>query len=788
MFENFLKTAIRHLVRNKIHSAINIGGFALGIAVFILIMMYVHNEFTTDKFHKNHQRIHKLGINWYTSVHGPLADLLNSNFPEIQNTARISRHYGRSQLIKYSPPGKEEQIYSLKDIIFCDPSMFEIFTFDIVYGNAETALSEPFSLVLTESESKKIFGSENPVGRIVRYDNQFDFIITAIIKDSPLNSSLIYNGFAPLSNIIDLSGDNQIIDNWHSPNFETYLLLTPDCKPDDLEHKINEFYGDLLMQLSNEEVETDDEVKLHPLQENYFRADLKERTKKGNKSSLYIFITVACMVLVVAIVNFINLATARASLRAREIGVRKAFGSHRFNLICQFVIESTVISLLAIITGLIIAEFLKPVFNNLTGLNLQISYLKNPSILFIFIAGGISIGIVSGIYPAFYLSYYKPVSVLKTSLLVPRFSRGKGQMWFRRILSVFQFTVTICLLIILIFSFKQLEFVKNKDLGINKDNILWFELPDEIKNQYNAFKNELIKNSNILKVSNSNSVPGYRTEGWGRQIEGKVVVFQVIRVDSEFLEIFDLKITDGRKFSDVETQGNILFNETAVREFELESPVGTPVSSLGQITGIVKDFHYRSMHHDIDPIALIYYSDFQGIASVRVVPDSMNETLEYIQETWKEFSHDYPFDYHFLVETFDALYDSEEKFGEIFFFFTILAILLTCLGLFGLVSFTAETRSKEVCIRKIHGAQLNRIFIFMTKEIVLWIFISFFIAGPAGYFVIQKWLQNFEYRTNISWWIFIAAGIITFLTALLAISAKIFETVRRNPADVLRDE
>jgi putative ABC transport system permease protein len=782
MAKSYMKVTMRNIRRQKSYSFINIAGLSVGITLFILIMSFVFNELNYDRFHTNLNRIYQIGSGDHNGTPVPMAELLRENFPEIPQIARFRNNY-HSQLFRY-----KDGFFKISESYFADPGLFEMFTFPVIKGDAKTALSNPFSLVLTESESRKIFGMEDPIGKTINYDNQADFTVTAVVEDLPQNSSISFGALISFSSLGKVTRESV---NWGHWSSQTYLLLPDEHDFRAVEENIRGFlHGMYETEWSLDQAQIADMAfSLRPMKDLYFDKFRGGRFKHGSLQNVYIFTVVAFIILVIAGINFVNLTTARASIRANEVGVRKVLGSFKGQLRRQFLVESVVLSLIATGFASFFVLLLKPRFYNLIGKTLEVDFFSSPFHIVLLMGGALVVGISSGLYPAIYLTSFKPVDTLSG-----RSVKGAKGATYRKVLTVFQFSMSIILIIGTITVSRQLRYINTKDLGFNKDYLVWFDMSNSIKRQINVFRDKLLANPNIEKFATSRySKPGIATQ-WTFRTERHEANCNVFLVDADYVETMGIQIVDGTGFpKKMSGDGGptCILNETTVKEFELDPSVGNTIragEARGIIVGVVKDFYFRSLHHEIEPLVLVYNPPSCTIANIRISPHNVSESLAYIGEVWNELSPDHPFEYYFMDESYDRLYRAEEKFQQIFMNFAILAIIIAGMGLLGLASYLAAQRTKEIGIRKVLGASTSGIVFLLSKEFSKWILFANVLAWPIATIFMRMWLANYAYRVRLDWWIFLMAGALAVIIALLTISLQAFKAAIANPADSLRYE
>lgn len=790
MFRNYLKFAFRNLKRHKIYSFINIFGLAVGMACAILILLWIQDELSYDRFHENADDIYRVVETWqYSSgeidynrvTPGPLAPVLKADYPEIIHSTRFFGGFEKWQLTNdkksYLSPGGA-----------VDSAFFSIFTFPFVKGNPKTAFSKPHSIVMTEDLAKKIFGDDDPLGETIQLEYR-TFEITGIIENIPRNSHIRFDFLIPCEIFSSLEED------WTSNNCYTYVLLQKNWSHKELSEKI----AGVIKKHSPTSIET---LYLQPLNQIH----LFSLEGGGLITYLYIFSAMAFFILLIACINFMNLSTARSAKRFKEVGIKKVVGSSRMQLIKQFLSESILLSFVAFACSVVLVELLLPVINSLLGIQLKMHYSGG---LFLSLIGiAIITGIISGSYPAFFLSSFNPVTVLKGHLSLTSFKQWRTRKdsggfsrssTLRRILVVTQFSLSIIFIVCAMVVYSQLNFIKKRDLGFNKEQIVHLRMRGEFKQKYEAIKNELLKNSNILSVTATDRTPVMWSNStddvnWDGKRADEKIGMGVRMVDYDYIKTFQMEMAQGRFFSKeflTDATEGFIVNESAVKAMGMKSPIGKRFSLWnrhGKIIGVIKDFHTESLHQEIEPFVLLIWPDWYGRMSIKLKSDNVSSALGFLENKIKEFVPDYPFEYQFLDEEIDNLYKTEQLTGKIIIYITLLAILISCLGLFGLASFTAEQRTKEIGIRKVLGASVSGIVVLLSREFTKWVAIASIIAWPIAYFVMYKWLQNFVYRASISWWTFLLAGVVALAIALLTVSYQSIKAALANPVDSLRYE
>jgi putative ABC transport system permease protein len=777
MLKNYLKITLRNIRKFKVFSIINISGLSFSLAVVILIAAFMQNELSMDKFHTNYTKIYKVSRGT-TPVQ--VGEIIKSNVPEIKRIARVDIISSPSVTIKY-----KDKILSFQNAIYTEPDFFNIFSFKSIQGNIRTALKTPLSIVLTKSEVKRIFGNENPLGKSIRMDNEFELTVNAVIDDIPLNSSLQFNGAISLESLKSINGKNNDPFDWSHWNYCTYVLFPYKVNHAEVINRINT----VLKRNIPEEVK-DINVELIPFKQLYYDPDTSGIQKKGSIEKNFALISIAILILIIAIINYMNLATARATMRVKEIGVRKTIGASKLFLINQFLSESIIISTISMITALLIASTLLPGFNEIVDSQLQ---LFPDSILIrcsIFSLAAIILGILSGIYPAFYITSFKPDSILRGAI-----NFGKSKMFLRKGLIILQFTIAVTLIVSTIVIYNQMEFIKNKPLGFPKENLIYFPTNNQILSNKDAFQAEILKQSFVEDFAYSFDVPGKMFMKWGNNLKyqgnERRIWYTAVFSTFDFMRIMNLKIVEGRNFyNDTSDYGSIIINEAFAREYDLKKPLEASLADNLKVVGIVNDFNFQSLRSNIGPLAFLNYPVItNGLVKLKSTKyRDIKSVITALESIWKKYSPDFPFEYNFLDESLASQYKSEERFEKAFISFSLLAIIISCLGLFGLISFTTEQKTKEIGIRKVLGASITSITALLSKQFIVLVLMSIVIACPLAYYITNKWLQNFAYKINITWWMFVLSGGIALIIAFATISFQAIKAATANPVESLRYE
>lgn len=813
MIKNYLQIAFRNMLRHKGYSFINIAGLAAGIACCILIMLYVRDELSYDRFNEKIDRIYRLerkgviqGQEFHVAVTAhPTGPAFKNELPEILETVRIwPQTLGLKTLDNH---------YFDERILFTDPSIFTVFTLPLLHGSPENALKEPQSMVLTEEMCKKYFNTENAMGKVLslQWDKEttLDFKVTGIMKKIPRNSHFKTDFFVSYATLEKRIPDQ--LKTWLNNSNYTYILLSKNQSVPLLTQKfpalIEKYMGKDIRLFLGPDVDINRlfQFIIRPVSEIHLYSNIEfELEPNGSITTVYIFSAIAFLVLLIACINFMNLSTARSALRAKEVGLRKTVGANRRSLITQFIGESVLLAFIAGIIALFLVQLLLPIYNVVTMKAMSNTYLTDPIFILFFIAIIFFVGLVAGSYPAFYLTSFQPVKVLKGKFTTGNEVRSQ---FLRKGLVVLQFSISIALIICTTIVMNQLHYVKNKNLGFKKEQVVVIPAKDtSLGMRGDAVKTELLKNPGILRVAFASQIPGSRSnsdraflrEGMDKSQSQDICYFYI---DSDFIPALEIPTAAGRNFSkDFSTdKEGIILNEAAVKKFGWESSdlaVGQgiliPEDGLKytkfKVVGVVKDFHYKSLHQSIDPLCLFLDPTDVVFVLVKIKTGDIPATLGYLEDKFKEFSPGYTPEYYFLDENFDKLYRSEERVESIFKFFTLLAIMISCLGLFGLITFTAVRRRKEVGIRKVLGAPVSNIVLHLSKEFVILALIANLIAWPVAYIAMGKWLQSFAYRTHISISVFILSALIALVIALLTVCYQSVKAALANPVHSLKYE
>lgn len=791
MFRNYLKTAFRNLWKHKAFSFINIMGLTVGMTACFLIFLYVRFELSYDTFNTKADRVYRIVGDLKTPTEtlktsGPswaAPPNIKDEFPEVEAFVRFNGDYMllRRGDVKIQEPS----------IGFADSALFKIFDFKLLQGNPAKALTEPQSIVLSEKAAKKLFGNENPMGQtLLMWDSGEPAKVTGIMQDIPENSQLKVDVFVSMSTLTGKFAKD--LDNqWGNYGTSAWLLLKPGTNYKALESKFPAF---VKKRAGREEAEMQmyATIKLEPLLDVYLHS---EYGTNGNITNIYIFSIIAVFILLIACINFINLTTARSTERAKEVGIRKVVGAGKVQLVRQFIGESIILCLVAFLFTIGLAALLLPLFNQLAGKEVSPGIFSNWRYIGFLFAAAIGIGVLAGIYPALVLTSFQPIVVLKG-----RFSTGMRGILLRKGLVVTQFSISIALIIATIIVYRQMNFMRSQDLGFKKDQMVIINTNNDPARE--AFKQSLTTVPGIQAVSLAGSVPGGGNPGALSEIENfkgdlQRANLDLYFVDFDYIKIYDMKMAAGRAFSRdflTDTTQAMVINETAARLFgypSAEQAIGRRYrqwGSEGRIVGVVKDFHFRSLQKEIKPLTMRIDPKSSGMVSAKIAPTNVKATLTAIENNWKRIMPNRPFSYRFLDEQFDEQYRAEERFGNLFFNFAILAIFISCLGLLGLAAYSTAQRTKEIGIRKVMGASVAGIINLVSKDFLKLVGISFVIAAPTAWYFMHKWIEGFAYRTSIAWWVFLLAGALALFIAVATISFQAIKAALMNPVKSLRSE
>jgi len=799
MFINYMKTALRNIKRYKGYSFINVAGLTLGIACCLLIMLWVFDELSFDRFHKNANNLYRVEQDYFFSgetyhvypTPAPMGPGIKAEVPEI---VEQTRYAGLDNvLVKYG-----EKAFFENRARAVDPSFLRMLTYPFISGDPGTALNEPHSIVISEEIAEKCFGTEDSIGKIITLNNKYAFNVTGVFKNVPTNSFLRFDILVPFDFMEEIG---QYMDRWNANYITTLIQLHENASVPEVNKKITEirhrhvaesFTDPERLRQFNEDPMT--QVMLIPLTDVHLRRHSGSGPSSGIMTYIYVFTIIAFVVLLIGCINFMNLATARSAGRAKEVGLRKVVGAVKADLIKQFYSESILQACLALVFAGLLTVSVLPQFNALVEKEFTIKHLLQLKFIISMITITLVTGIFAGSYPALFLSAFQPVKVLKGA-----FSRGVKNGLFRKVMVLIQFTLSILLIIGTGIVYRQINYMQNMKLGYDKEHVIYIPLRGDTAESYEVFKEVLRDDPRVLNLSGSWQRPAYfGADSGGAEWEGKDPELDIRvcfnTVDFDYVETMKVEMVEGRAFSKkftTDTSSAFLINEELLRIMGKESAVNERFNFWGiegTIVGVMKNFHFKSLHSEIEPLAITVNTSSIDYALIRLASGDISAGIKTVQSAWERIIPDYPFEYHFLDQAVERMYQDERTTKTLIQLFAILAILIACLGLFGLASFTAEQRTKEIGIRKVLGASVPSVVFLLSKEFSKWVLIANLIAWPVAYFLMKSWLHNFAYRTNLGMDIFILSGLLAFGIALLTVSFQSIKAALANPIEALRYE
>lgn len=787
MFRNHIKIAFRQMFRNKVFTGLNTLGLALGMAMVILIAAFIKNEFSYDTWMEGSEqvyRVYRIKGNNTAWTPSPLAAKMIADFPEVDNATGWSPTGER--LISYA--GNDMYLENTAEV---DSNFLDVLKMELKYGDAKIALQEVNSMIISDDLSERLFGDANPIGEIVKYDGQYEYMISGVLDTKNKKSHINSDVLTPFT---------WYGTGWGGNSRSTYTRLKYGADPEQLAQKIEEF--------ATETIRAEwQESGINPKESDFFRWDLQpldevylysqgwttQQEKIGSIRNVYIFGFIAFVILFVAIINYVNLTTARATQRGKEVGVKKVSGAGRFSLTSQFLTESVFQAFVAGLFALLLAEIFLPTFNHV--MNRELEILPAYPALAILGTFGLALftGFLAGIYPAFIISAFKPVKALKTN-----FMKLGGQGAFRKVLVTAQFSVSIILLIVMSFVYRQMNYMNQQDLGFQPDQVLTIPMNDQHSHRkVEELKSRFKQIPGVKDISTSSSVPGNFLPDWLMKMEGREenVDTYVLFSDEDFKKTMDIEIIEGRFIDDnigTDSMHNFVVNQEFVRRYNIENPIGRKIrfswqEEMGQIVGVMKDFHFRGLFREIDPLVMSA-RHWREFVSIKLSTENLPSTVNSIQELWTEVEPNYPMRYSFLDDDFEAQYSEQKRFGEAILYSTLMTVFIALLGLFGLTAFTVERRAKEIGIRKVLGSSVSGIVGLLAKDYVRLLGIAFMISIPVGYLLSSRWLEDFAYRTNIVWWVFLGAGLTILAIGFLTVCLQSIKAALVNPIKSLRSD
>ncbi|MFA8436616.1 MAG: ABC transporter permease [Marinifilaceae bacterium] len=780
MWKHQIQIAFRNLIKRKQITLINLLGLSIGLTIFILISLYLDHQWNHDSFQEKRNNIYRYEVvanSGYTS--GAMAGFLAEKHPEVEKYTRILEQYPS---LKTEIDGEVREILT-NEILLADPMVTEIFTFDFLLGNPSEAIASKNEIAISESLAHKLFGDNSPLGQTIYYESEHEFIVSGVYKDWPSNSMIPADALINFE-VLNTFWGKGAAETWEQWCCDTFFLLNPKADIEKLtlqmEKEINAAY----------EIEPDSpnwftsKLELFP---NIYFADKQDKWYHGSKTNLRIFSAISLFILLIACVNFINISTAYAGQRAKEIGLKKAVGAAKRHIRRQFLIETYFLSYLAIIIAITLTELLLPFYSQLIGRELSLIYTTRNLLILLIILPSL-LALLAGFYPSIILSSFNVINVLKG-----QYTKGKTNGTFRKALTVFQFSIGIFLVIATLGLYTQLQFIQKMNPGYQKEHLVYLPSNKKMDKQFETFADQLTSNPNIKGITRMNSSLINLQDGQGLQFKDnpeKTHIYNNFIADFNFVEIAGLEILEGRDFikGDADRDKCILINETlAKKHFPQGDAIGEMVRNW-KIIGIVKDFNFKSLHNTIEPLIIVYSHNKVSTIAVRLTGSQIKGTLNFIRQKWEQMAPDYPFEYEFSEEKFERLYHDDKQFLKLFLIFSGLAIFLACLGLFAMASFIAERKTKEIGVRKVLGAPIENIILMLSKEFTQWVMIANLIAWPAAWYFLNEWLNNFAYRIEIQWNFFLIGAMFALFIALLTILSHTLKTARKNPVESLKYE
>ncbi len=787
MIKNYLKTAWRNLLKNKFYSLINIAGLTAGLAIGILILLWVQDELSFDNFHKQAANIYRLELfggsgaskQIYNIDPAPIGPLAKQNLPDVLEQVRLNENYDYS-LYKY-----QDKVFGDQYAIYADPSFFTMFDFHLIEGNQQKPFADNNSVVITQTTAQKFFGNQNPIGKVIRADGKQNFTVSGVINDFPKNSSIRCDMIMPMSfhYKASLANHDDLNTNFSYLDYATYFLLKPGASVKTIADKVSAIH----LAHHPEGASSRAEYLLLPLAKMHlYNADMTD----NGIATVRIFIIIALLILVIACINYVNLSTARSMLRAKEISMRKIVGAGKLQLFMQFIVETALLFSLAAVMALGLIYLLMPVFNQISNKQLVLNLADYHIWLVILAAIGGTLA-ASSIYPALLLSSFEPLKALKGKISV-----GIGDVLFRKILVVTQFTFSIILIVGTLVITNQLNYIRNRGLGYDKAGVIAVWMRD-MAPHYDVAKAELLKQPGVLGVTRSNQniarFAGFTgSSDWDGKDPKQSIIVHPIVIDKDLISFFKMKLVQGVSFTGVVTDtAHYILNETAIKEMGIKDPIGKRFKMNGingTIIGVVKDFHYASMKQKIAPAVFWYAPQYLNRMYIKTTHGDAPKAIAAVQKQFKQYNGEYPFGYAFLDDIFNNIYQNEQREGTLFTYFAGIAIFISCLGLLGLAAYTAQVRTREIGVRKVLGASVSGLVGLLAKDFVKLVFIAILIATPIAWLAVYKWLQGYAYRVNIDWGVFALAGIMAILIAFITISFQSVKAALMNPVKSLRSE
>ncbi|MBS9522804.1 ABC transporter permease [Litoribacter alkaliphilus] len=806
MFSNYFKIFLRNLRRNPTYMMINVLGLAVGMAASILIFLFVKHELSYDRYHEKAERIYRVSRQWVNpdgqiSLHlghaaPPFAPLIKSDFGDrVEEAVRL---LSNNPILIHEGKSFQEE-----DFFFADPEVFKVFSWKMLEGDPNQALTYPDGLVITESMARKYFGNEDAMGKAIEMkvgEFSWDLQVRGVMEDIPANSHFNVEFLATMNPVIAFYGSlDQMMQNFGNNSFSTYLLLAEGVDPHALESEFPAFIDRHIPNESNKPVSETTQLNLWPLTDIHLHSNLDSEIEPNSSiENVYIYSAIALFILLIACINFMNLATARSAKRAMEVGLRKVMGADKTLLVKQFMSESMFLVILALLFALVIVWVALPAFGNFTAKELSLNLLQEPQLLLWMALLVLLVGALAGSYPSLFLSGFQPVKVLKGT-----FKIGSAHEKFRSVLVVGQFAISIVMIVGVMVVLNQLNFIKNKDLGFDKEQIVVLPAYAEFTGNYEMMRERLLQHPGIAEVSLASRVPSGRlldSQGTQAEVNGELLPINVrisdIHVSHSFLNTFGMNLVAGRDLDfnlASDSTGAFLLNEAAVRAIGWSSQEEAVEKQFhygirrGFVVGVIEDFHFESLHQPISPMVFMVPEDRFNQVAVKLHPDRQDEAMAFLQDEWIAMKSDFPFSPFFIEDRFWEQYETEEKVGQLFGFFAGLAIVISVLGLFGLAAYSTEQRTKEIGIRKVMGASVTNIVTLLGRDFLKLVLIGFLLAIPIGWYGMSQWLENFAYSVGVSWWIFVVAGLVAFLVAAITVSSQSIRAALVNPVDTFKE-
>jgi putative ABC transport system permease protein len=799
MIRNYLKVAFRNIKRHKSYSFINISGLAIGMACFLLIMLWVMNELSYDRFHENSDHLYRVeqdqnysGSVFHVNVTPyPMAQGLKEEIPEVKYASPYP--FTGTLLVRH-----DEKSFFEGNVVAVTPDFLKMFSFPLLRGDKMNVFNSPSSIVITEDIAEKYFGTQNAIGQIININNRFDFTVTGVLKNLPTNSVFRFNMLVPFEFLEDLG---RRIDQWGWNSIVTYVQLHETADVAGVSKKITDLRARKVADLMRDNPEELEEYlkrkktpfMLRPVPDINLHSYFGYSSSMGDILYVYIFSVIAVFILLLASINFMNLSTARSVNRAREVGLRKVVGAKKQNLIIQFYGESILMSIIGLFFAIILVALLLPGFSSLADKKFELSTLLQWKFVIGMIGVSLLTGIISGSYPAIYLSSFQPMKILKGNL-----SQGSSNALFRKVLVIFQFSISLILIVSTLLIYNQLQYMKEKELGYDKEHLIYLPLRGDTDKLYEVLKNELTQSEKVVNVTGTNHPPthiGSNTSGvdWdGKDPELRVLV-SMSSVDFDYVETMKIDLVEGRSFSksfSTDTASAYLVNEELVKIMGMPSAVNKrfEMDVDGTIIGVMKNFHFQSLRNEIEPLAIRVRPDNVNFMVIRLAAGNIQSGIDFVESSWEKIIPNYPFEHKFVDEDIDRMYAGWDRISSLLKYFAVLAILIACLGLFGLSSFTAEQRTKEIGVRKVLGATISSLMVLMSKEFTKWVIIANIIAWPVSWYVMDTWLDDFAYRVGIGVDTFLLAALLTLIVALATVFYQSLKAATANPIDSIKYE